>query len=44
MIQITNIKEETNMTRISEKIHRSYYRRTGKILVTPLEKLLMKII
>lgn len=28
---------------IIEKIHRSYYRRTGKVLVTPVERLLMKI-
>ena len=28
---------------IIEKMHRSYYRRTGKVLITPVERILMAI-
>ena len=28
---------------IIEKMHRSYYRRTGQVLITPVERILMAI-
>lgn len=31
------------MTKISERIHQHYFRKTGKVLITPIDRILMAI-